>query len=102
MKDKFYLKAVIESKDFEKEMADLGYPLHCYNLPRFEYEEYGAYVSFSLTDEAIKNDCDIITYEKEGGCYSDEYINAIEAQIAMRRNLRTWINDNTILIHYVW
>lgn len=102
MKNKLYLKAVIESKDFDKEMVGLGYPLHCYQLPCFEYEEYGAYVPFSLTDETIKEDYDTIAYEKKFGYYFDEHITAIEAQIAMRRDLRTWVNDDVVLIHYVW
>lgn len=102
MKDKLYLKAVIETKDFDKEMAGLGYPLRCYQLPCFEYEEYGAYVPFYLTDKAIQDDYDVIAYEKENGYYMDEYINAIEAQIAMRRDLRTWVNDDAVLVRYVW
>lgn len=102
MKDKLYLKAVVEAKDFDKEMEKLGYPLCCYYLPCFKHEDYGAYVSFSLTDEAIKNDYDIIAYEKETGYYTDEFINAIEAQIAMRKDLRTWVNDDEVLVHYNW
>lgn len=101
MKDKLYLKAVIKSKDFEKEMAGLGYPLHCYHLPCFEFEEYGTYVPFYITDEAIKNDYEAIEYAKENDFFYDGYGKEIEAQIAMRKNLRTWVNDDAVLVHYV-
>lgn len=102
MEDKLYLKAVIEFKDFEKRMADLGYPNHYFNLPCFKYEDYGAYVPFFLTDEAIKNDYDTIAYEKKTGYYTDEFIDAIEAQIAMRKDLRNWVSDDIVLVHYNW
>lgn len=95
-----YLAAAIETKDFEKEMNGLGYPYKCYELPFFEYKEYGNFIPFLLTDKAIENDYDCFNYAKENE-YDDKYISQIEAQIAMRRNLRTWVNDDMVLVHYI-
>jgi hypothetical protein len=98
-----YLAAAIETKDFEKEMNGLGYPYKCCELPFFEYKEFGNFIPFLLTDEAIKNDYDWINYVKENEDeYDDKYIPQIEAQIEMRRSLRTWINDDIVLVHYTW
>lgn len=97
-----YLKAAIETKDFEKEMAGLGYPFKCHELPCLEYSEYGAYVPFLLTDKAIKEDYEAANYEKEVGCCNEEYIIKYHAQADMRKNLRTWVNDDAILIHFTW
>ena len=96
------LKATISAKDFEKEMHGVGYPFRLYELPSFEYREYGSYVPFLLTDEAIKNDYGWINYAKENGYENSKYYKQIEAQIAMRRSLRTWVNDDMVLVHYVW
>ena len=97
-----YLAAAIETKDFEKEMNGLGYPYKCCELPFFEYKEYGDFIPFLLTDEAIKNDYGWINYAKENGYENSKYYKQIEAQIAMRRSLRTWVNDDMVLVHYVW
>ncbi len=96
-----YLKAVVNTKDFEKEMAGLGYPLRCYELPCLEYEEYGVYVPFLLTDKAVESDYESLRWAKEND-YDEEYLTSVEAQIAMRRNLRAWVKDDEVLIHFTW
>ena len=97
------LKAAIEAVDFEKEMRGLGYPFKVYELPCLEYCEYGTYVSFPLTEKAIRNDYEAIRFEREGenDC-REEYIRMLYAQADMRKDLRTWVNDEDVLIHFVW
>jgi hypothetical protein len=94
------LKAVISAKDFEKEMHGVGYPFRLYELPSFEYREYGSYVPFLLTDEAIATDYRNASYFGEEGDL--EKASMCRAQADMRRDFRTWVNDDMVLVYYAW
>ena len=96
------LKAVISYEDFEKEMHGLGYPYKVYHLPAFEYREYGSYVPFLLTDEAIKSDYNSIEYEKCDRDIDEERMMMYEAQAALRRDFRTWVSDDTVLVYFAF
>lgn len=94
------LKATISAKDFEKEMHGIGYPFKVYELPSFEYREYGSYVPFLLTDEVIAADHRNANYFSEKG--NLERASMCRAQADMRRDFRTWVNDDMVLVYYTW
>lgn len=94
------LKATISAKDFEKEMHGVGYPFRVYELPSFEYREYGSYVPFLLTDEAIAIDYKNSNYCSEKGDL--KRASMCRAQADMRRDFRTWVNDDMVLVYYAW
>jgi hypothetical protein len=94
------LKATISAKDFEKEMHGIGYPFKVYELPSFEYREYGSYVPFLLTNEAIATDYRNASYYGEEGDL--ERASMCRAQADMRRDFRTWVDDVEVLVYYAF
>lgn len=94
------LKAAISYKDFEKELHGLGYPFKVYELPAFEYREYGSYVPFFLTDEAIASDHRNASYFNEDGDL--ERASMCRAQSDLRRDFRTWVNDDAVLVYFAF
>ena len=94
------LKAAISYEDFEKEMHGLGYPFKVYELPTFEYREYGSYVPFLLTDEAIAADHRNVSYYNEDGDL--ERASMCRAQADLRRDFRTWVSDKEVLVYFAF